>query len=87
MASSRWNRIVGDILSLEPEEEVEQLLVSGALVVRDGEHYRIEAGDETTDELEAIARRQSGLCDCGSPLSSRGSVKRCRTCGREFEAS
>jgi hypothetical protein len=48
------------------EPETERMLVSGALVVREGNHYRIVSGAESPDELEASARRQQGRCDCGA---------------------
>jgi len=56
-------------------------------VVRDGEHFRIESGDESWSELEARARRLQGLCDCGAMLSVNGARAHCRSCGREYLAS
>ncbi len=82
----RARRVVRATLGGE-EGDLERLLVSGALVTRDGDHYRVEQGAEASEELEAIERRRSGVCDCGNPLSSRGSVHSCRACGREFRLS
>ena len=84
MAARARIEVVPDTLWLEPESEVERLMVSGALVIRTGEHYRIAMGEESAEELETLARRREGTCDCGNPLSARGSVLRCRACGREF---
>ena len=83
----RARRVVRATLGGEAEGDLERLLVSGALVTRDGDHYRVEQGAEASEELEALERRQSGVCDCGNPLSSRGSVYCCRACGREFRLS
>lgn len=68
------------------EPETERLLVNGALVVRDGEHYRIESGAESAAELEATARREQSRCDCGAFLFRIGDRQRCRSCGREYGA-
>ncbi len=70
--------------AVEVSPEIERLLVSGAVVAREGDHYRIESGDEDAKELEHVHHRAAGLCDCGRPLSSRDTVHRCRACGREF---
>jgi hypothetical protein len=67
------------------DSELDQLLVCGALVVREGSHYRLESGLESWDELQAAARRLEGICDCGAPLSRRGDAAICRTCCREFQ--
>jgi hypothetical protein len=88
----RWLRnraleIVNDTLDTTGEPEVERLLVAGAVVVRDGEHFRIESGDDTWSELEARARRLEGLCDCGALLSCKGARAHCRSCGREYSRS
>jgi hypothetical protein len=77
--------VVRQTLGAHAEPEVDCWLVAGAIVAKDGSHYRIESGDESWDEIEALARRQSGVCDCGKPLSSRGEIYLCRTCGREFQ--
>ncbi len=84
--SQRAREIVSEALQseIEAELEVERMLVAGAVVVREGEHYRIESGDDTWSELEARSRRLEGLCDCGSLLSSDGVRARCRSCGREY---
>jgi hypothetical protein len=80
----RARRAVRATLGAEIEGDLERLLVSGALITRDGDHYRVEQGGEEWEELEALARHRAGLCDCGNPLSPRGSLHRCRACGREF---
>jgi hypothetical protein len=69
---------------LAEDPEVERLLVSGALVQRDGEHFWIESGGDEWADLEAQALRHDGLCDCGALLSSRGTRLVCRTCCREY---
>jgi hypothetical protein len=66
------------------EPEFEQMIVCGAVVERDGAHYRIVSGGESWEELEARARRLEGLCECGAPLSSMRDSRTCRTCGRVF---
>jgi hypothetical protein len=80
----RTREVVRQTLRTHGEPEVDRLLVADAIVTREGSHYRIESGGESWDEIEVIARRRSGVCDCGKPLSTRGKVYRCRTCGREF---
>lgn len=84
--SRRAREIVSETLKQEAEVEleVERMLVAGAVVVREGEHYRIESGDDVWAELEARARLLEGLCGCGSLLSSNGSRAKCRSCGREY---
>ena len=66
------------------DHELEQMMVCGALVSCEENHYRIESGDETWEELEAFSRLQEGRCDCGSLLSSVGDRHSCRSCGREY---
>ena len=84
---ARARDVVRETLWSEGEPEVDRFLVAGAVVVREGLHYRIESGGESWEEIEASARRRIGVCDCGRPLSSRGDVQRCRACGREFRPS
>jgi tRNA(Ile2) C34 agmatinyltransferase TiaS len=79
----RAREVAREILSAE-EPEVDRFLVSGAVVTRKGNHYRIESGEEDLESVERLHRRLAGACDCGAPLSSRGEVERCRQCGREF---
>ena len=69
---------------LADEPEVERLLVAGAVVQRQGEHYRILSGADEWTDLEALALRHDGLCDCGAVLSARGERLVCRACGREY---
>ncbi len=82
--SRRAREIVSDTIAREAEPELERLLVAGAVVVREGEHYRIETGEDVWSELEARARRLEGLCECGALLSSHGARAHCRSCGREY---
>lgn len=84
--SRRAREIVSETLAreIDAEIEIERLLVAGAVVVREGEHYRIESGEDAWSELEARARMLEGLCDCGSLLSSHGARAHCRSCGREY---
>jgi hypothetical protein len=72
-----------DLLADVVESDLEQLLVSGALVMRTGSHFRIEGAAESWLELEAAARRCEGRCECGAVLSARGDRMICRSCGRE----
>lgn len=85
--SQRARTIVSETLERDAEPEYERLLVAGAVVVREGEHFRIESGEDAWTELEARARRLEGLCDCGSLLSSHGARAHCRSCGREYRQS
>lgn len=78
--------IVSHTLEGETSPEIERLLVAGAVVVREGEHFRIESGEDAWSELEAHAKRLEGLCDCGALLSARGARAHCRSCGREYRA-
>ncbi len=82
--SQRAREIVSETLEDEAEPELERLLVAGAVVVREGEHFRIESGEDAWSDLESRARRLEGLCDCGSLLSSHGGRAHCRSCGREY---
>jgi hypothetical protein len=79
----RAREIVAATLS-EEEPEVEQMLVADALIIREGNHFRIAQGGESWDELADSAQRHDGLCDCGALLSARGEVLHCRACGREY---
>jgi hypothetical protein len=85
--SRRAREIVTESLLPDTETDLDRLLVAGAIVVRDGEHFRIESGDESWSELEASARRLAGLCDCGALLSVKNTRAHCRSCGREYVAS
>ena len=82
--SRRAREIVSNTITQEGEPELERLLVAGAVVIREGEHYRIESGEDPWSELEARARRLEGLCECGALLSSHGTRAHCRRCGREY---
>ena len=82
--ADRAREIVSHTIEGESSPEIERLLVAGAVVVREGEHFRIESGEDAWTDLEARARRLEGLCDCGSVLSSRGARAHCRSCGREY---
>ncbi len=66
------------------EPEIERYFVSGALVERMGDHYRIATGDDAWADLEALTLRSDGLCDCGAVLSGRDHRLVCRACGREY---
>ena len=68
----------------QKDPEIERTLVSGAVVARDGDHFRIHSGEESEADLDRASRREEGLCDCGGLLSTRGDRARCRSCGREF---
>lgn len=82
--AERARRAVAESLQTDGDPEVERALVAGAVVAREGDHYRIELGGDDWTELEAGARRLEGRCDCGALLSVSGGRARCRTCGREF---
>ncbi len=81
----RARAIVHRTLMGGDDPETERTLVSGAVVARDGDHFRIHSGEESEADLDGIARREHGLCDCGELLSTRGDRARCRSCGREFD--
>ncbi|MFI5317472.1 MAG: hypothetical protein ACHQ6T_17360 [Myxococcota bacterium] len=85
--SRRARQIVTETLLQDTETDLDRQLVAGAVVVRDGEHFRIESGDESWSELEAHARRLQGLCDCGAVLSLKGPRAHCRSCAREYLAT
>lgn len=84
--TEKARQIVAQTLTSEGEAEVSRMLVAGAIVSREGEHYRIESGGDSWRELEAHAQRLAGRCDCGALLSTEGERSRCRSCGREFRA-
>jgi hypothetical protein len=84
--AERARQIVSQTLFADGDAEIERMLVGEAVVSREGEHYRIESGDDSWRDLEAHARRLEGLCDCGALLSTLGDRSHCRTCGREFRA-
>ena len=76
--------VLRETLPETAEPECTRLLVSDAIVVREGNHFAIEVGAGDGAELEAIAHRLAGRCDCGAPLSRRGEHLLCRTCSREY---
>ncbi|HTO68417.1 MAG TPA: hypothetical protein VMR31_01025 [Myxococcota bacterium] len=82
----RAAQLVSDTLLHDAETDVDRLLVSGAVVVREGQHFRIESGGESWHELEARARRLEGRCECGAVLSVSAARAQCRSCLREFPA-
>ena len=63
----RVREIVDDAVADALDPELERLLVGDAVVSRQGDHYRIESGGETWEELERLAReRGSAPCpSCG----------------------
>jgi len=71
-------QIVTNTLREEDSIEVERMLVCDALVVREGNHYRIESDGEPLPMGNSATIRR---CDCGHPLSSCG---HCRRCGRDY---
>src|SRR5262249_17470548 len=85
--SRRAREILAEAALREPEAEIDRLLVAAAVAVRDGEHFRIESGDDSWTELEAHAKRLQGLCDCGAILSVNTKRAHCRACGREYAVS
>jgi hypothetical protein len=71
--AKRAAQIVSETLDEQDSCEVERMMVGDAVVVRKGNHYRIESGGDSAED--------SGVsCDCGEPLSSG----RCRVCGRRY---
>lgn len=85
--SSRTTQVVNKTLIDEEASDLDRVLVGNALVVRKGDHYRIESGAEGSDELEARAQQLEGRCDCGELLSSLGDRSHCRSCGRDYRVS
>lgn len=73
--------VVASSLDYPEDHEFERLLVAGSVVVKNGEHYRIEGLVESAEELERLAGRR---CECGTPLSSCHGARICRRCHREF---
>ncbi len=80
----RARAIVQQTLLSDSDPEVDRTLVAGAVVARDDEHYRIQSGEESLEDLERAALRDEGVCDCGGILSTRGDHAHCRSCGRDF---
>jgi hypothetical protein len=56
----RVREISDDVLRDDADAEFERLLVGDAVVTREGNHYRIESGDESWAELERLAEQASG---------------------------
>lgn len=81
----RARAIVQETLLSDPDPEVDRTLVAGAVIARDRDHYRIQSGEESLEELDRGARHAQGVCDCGGILSTRGAHAHCRSCGREFD--
>ena len=75
---NRTSQIITNTLIEEADPEVDRMLVSDALVIREGSHYRIESGGEDPDELPDVA---PPLCDCGQPLPES---LRCPSCQRRY---
>ncbi len=82
--AKRAAELVHRTLRETDEPECGRFLIADAVVVRRGNHFAIEAGVDEGAELDSIARRLEGRCDCGAPLSSRGERLFCRVCGREY---
>ena len=59
----RVREIVGDVVDDALDPELERLLVGDAVISRKGDHYRIESGGETWEELERLAR-ELGSAPC-----------------------
>jgi hypothetical protein len=76
----RVREIVDDELGEDAGREVERLLVGDAIVSREGDHYRIERGGDSWEELERLAR-ELGCARCGALLDVRGEVLWCPGCG------
>ena len=55
------NRRVGRVL--EDESEVERMLVAGAVVQRQGDHYWIVSGGESPAELAQLAATPASACE------------------------
>jgi hypothetical protein len=66
----------------DADVEVDTRLVAGALVERQGDHFRIASGFETPEELETLERRSRGDCECGWLLSQAQNQWFCRRCDR-----
>jgi len=81
---SHHHHIARNTLERLVEPELDQTLVCGALVVRNGEHFRISIGAESTEELEGLSRVAEGRCVCGAALSLGHLLHHCRRCGRQF---
>jgi hypothetical protein len=75
---------VCETLAETAEPECTRFLISDAVVVREGNHFAIEPSGDDRTELDSVARRLEGLCDCGALLSSRDERLLCRVCGREY---
>lgn len=81
----RARAIVQQTLLSDTDPEVDRTLVAGAIVARDRDHFRIERGAESPEDLERVALLAQGMCDCGGLLSTRAELAHCRSCGREFD--
>ncbi len=79
-------QIVVNTLLDDDESELEHMMIGEALVVRDGNHYRIESGAESSDDLKAAVEHLQGRCDCGALLSFLDDQSLCRTCGRQYRS-
>ena len=76
--------IVARTLDSDAEPEFERVLIGEAIVIREGDHYRIEQGGDRWDDLTDSS---DGCRSCGAPLSLRGELLRCRNCGSEFRVN
>ena len=86
-ALASWaEAIVARVLFDEQPSDLDRMLIDDAVVVRDGDHFRIETGGDSWEQLEAEAQHLEGRCDCGELLSFSGSRSRCRTCGRDYRS-
>jgi len=81
----RVREIVDHQLSEDADPEIERLLVGGAIVTREGDHYRIERGGETWEELERLARASWSCPGCGTALASARDPDRCPRCPEDPE--
>jgi hypothetical protein len=77
----RAREIVDQATAEDADRDFERLLVGDAVVAREGDHYRIERGGETWEELERLARSPAACAACGRPWGGDGEPAACPRCG------
>jgi hypothetical protein len=75
----RVREIVDQATEEDADRDFERLLVGDAVVAREGDHYRIERGGDTWEELERLALDPTTCPLCGGPRGSGAAG--CPRCG------
>jgi len=77
----RVREIVDEATAEDPDRDVERLLVGDAVVTRVGDHYRIERGGDSWEELERLAVELRTCPACHELVGGTSEAPSCARCG------